>query len=93
MIHSNTAELYQLYSTFNRVWGAGGNAVLNLKTEDGKVTATLELQLGQPENLADKFPQNYRFHPIRSNFSPDPIQFWFTLEAEEDSLSPVLCSS
>ena len=50
MIHSNTAELYQLYSTFNRVWGAGGNAVLNLKTEDGKVTATLELQLGQPED-------------------------------------------
>ena len=50
MIHTNTAELNQLYSTFNRVWGAGGNAVLNLKTEDGKVTATLELQLGHPED-------------------------------------------
>ena len=51
MIHSNTAELNQLYSTFNRVWGAGGNASLNLKTVDGKVTALLELQLGHPEDL------------------------------------------
>ena len=54
MIHSNTGELNQLFSTFNRVWGAGGNASLNLKTVDGKVTALvgalLELQLGHPED-------------------------------------------
>ena len=50
MIHSNTGELNQLFSTFNRVWGAS----LNLKTVDGKVTALvgalLELQLGHPED-------------------------------------------
>ena len=36
------------------MWGAGGNASLNLKTVDGKVTALvgalLELQLGHPED-------------------------------------------
>ena len=42
MIHSNTGELNQLFSTFNRVWGAS----LNLKTVDGKVSAQLEIQLG-----------------------------------------------
>ena len=50
MIHSNTGELNQLFSTFNRVWGAS----LNLKTVDGKVSALvgalLELQLGHPED-------------------------------------------
>ena len=54
MIHSNTGELNQLFSTFNRVWGAGRNASLNLKTVDGKVTALvgalLELQLGHLED-------------------------------------------
>ena len=54
MILSNTGELNQLFFTFNRVWGAGGNASLNLKTVDGKVTALvgalLELQLGHPED-------------------------------------------
>ena len=36
------------------MWGAGGNASLNLKTVDGKVSALvgalLELQLGHPED-------------------------------------------
>ena len=51
MIHSNTGELNQLFSTFNRVWGWGGNASLNLKTVDGKVTALLEIQSGVQLNL------------------------------------------
>ena len=50
MIHSNTGELNQLYSTFNRVWGSGGNASLTLRTVDGKVTALLEIQLGPPKD-------------------------------------------
>ena len=50
MIHSNTGELNQLYSTFNRVWGSGGNASLTLRTVDGKVTALLEIQLWPPKD-------------------------------------------
>merc|ERR1712020_381236 len=38
----------QLYATFNRIWGTGGKASLTLKTEDEKVTAQLEIQLGSP---------------------------------------------
>ena len=48
MLHSNLGELHQLYSTFNRVYGAGGYASLSLKTVDGKVSAVLEVQLGPP---------------------------------------------
>ena len=48
MLHSNAGELHQLFSTFNRVWGAGGDASLSLKTVDGKVSAVLEIQLGPP---------------------------------------------
>ena len=48
MIHTNNGELNQLYATFNRIWGTGGKASLTLKTEDGKVTAQLEIQLGSP---------------------------------------------
>ena len=48
MLHSNAGELHQLFSTFNRVWGAGGDASLSLKTVDGKVSALLEVQLGPP---------------------------------------------
>ena len=48
MLHSNIGEVHQLLSTFNRVWGAGGEASLSLKTVDGKVSAVLEVQLGPP---------------------------------------------
>ena len=57
MIHSNTGELNQLYSTFNRLWGSGGNASLTLKTVDGKVSALLELQLGPPKDLRPGSPE------------------------------------
>ena len=48
MFHSNIGEVHQLLSTFNRAWGAGGEASLSLKTVDGKVSAVLEVQLGPP---------------------------------------------
>ena len=53
MLHSNAGELHQLFSTFNRVWGAGGDASLSLKTVDGKVSAMLEIQLGPPAPCAE----------------------------------------
>ena len=56
MLHSNAGELHQLFSTFNRVWGAGGAASLSLKTVDGKVSATLEVQLGPPADLRPGAP-------------------------------------
>ena len=56
MLHSNAGELHQLFSTFNRVWGAGGDASLSLKTVDGKVSAVLEVQLGPPTDLRPGAP-------------------------------------
>ena len=57
MLHSNAGELHQLFSTFNRVWGAGGDASLSLKTVDGKVSAMLEIQLGPPADLRPGAPE------------------------------------
>ena len=57
MIHSNLGELHQLLSTFSRVWGAGGDASLSLKTVDGKVSAVLEVQLGPPSALRPGAPE------------------------------------
>ena len=57
MLHSNAGELHQLFSTFNRVWGAGGDASLSLKTVDGKVSAVLEVQLGPPAALRPGVPE------------------------------------
>ena len=57
MLHSNAGELHQLFSTFNRVWGAGGDASLSLKTVDGKVSAVLEIQLGSPADLRPGPPE------------------------------------
>ena len=60
MLHSNAGELYQLFSTFNRVWGAGGAASLSLKTVDGKVSALLEVQLGPPADLRPGAPEAHQ---------------------------------
>ena len=57
MHHSNIGEVHQLLSTFNRVWGAGGEASLSLKTVDGKVSAVLEVQLGPPTSLRPGAPE------------------------------------
>ena len=57
MIHTNTGELLQLFSTFNQVWGSGGTASLTLKTVDGKVSALLELQLGLSKDLRPGAPE------------------------------------
>ena len=46
-----------IFSTFNRVWGAGGDASLSLKTVDGKVSAVLEIQLGPPADLRPGAPE------------------------------------
>ena len=48
MQHTNLGELNQLYDTFCRVWAAGGQATLTTTSLEGKVTAKLELELGQP---------------------------------------------
>ena len=57
MFHTNAGELHQLFSTFNRVWGAGGAASLSLKTVDGKVSAVLDVQLGPPADLRPGAPE------------------------------------
>ena len=47
-------------STFNRVWGAGGEASLSLTTVDGKVSAVLEVQLGPPTSLRPGAPDAHQ---------------------------------
>ena len=60
MLHSNAGELHQLFSTFNRVWGAGGDASLSLKTVDGKVSAVLDVQLGPPSSPRPGAPEAHQ---------------------------------
>ena len=50
MDHTNYGELRQLFETFTRVWGAGGQTSLHLHTLDGQARATLDIQLGPPSN-------------------------------------------
>ena len=56
MLHTNQAELNQLYGTFCRVWAAGGQATLTTTSLGGKVTAKLELELDQPTNARPGAP-------------------------------------
>ena len=56
MLHTNQAELNQLYGTFCRVWAAGGQATLTTSSLGGKVTAKLELELGQPTDTRPGAP-------------------------------------
>ena len=46
--HSNYGETRQLFDTWARVWGAGGQASLHLHTLEGRARAMLDLQLGHP---------------------------------------------
>ena len=48
MDHTSYGELRQLFETFTRVWGSGGQASLQLHTQDGKSRATLNIELGPP---------------------------------------------
>ena len=48
MAHTSYGELRQLFETFTRVWGAGGQATLHLHTPDGRSGATLNIELGPP---------------------------------------------
>ena len=41
-------ELHQLYSQFVRIWNSGEKAKLNLRSENGAVKASLEINLGNP---------------------------------------------
>ena len=47
MLHTNRGELNQLYNTFCHVWAAGGQATLTTSSLDGKLTAKLEIELGE----------------------------------------------
>ena len=48
MAHTCYGEMRQLFETFTRVWGSGGQGSLHLHTQDGKSRATLDIQLGPP---------------------------------------------
>ena len=56
MLHTNQAELNQLYDTYCRVWAAGGQASLTTSSLAGMVTAKLEVQLGQPTDARPGAP-------------------------------------
>ena len=71
MFHSNSGELHQLFSTFNRVWGAGGYASLSLKTVDNKLSAVLEVQLGPPSAPRPGAPEA---HQAAGNQNQQPDQ-------------------
>ena len=60
MLHTNHGELNQLYNTFCRVWAAGGQATLTTTSFEGKVTAKLELELGQPTGARPGAPPCHR---------------------------------
>ena len=66
MLHSNLGELEHFFSTFNRVWGAGGHASLSLKTVDGKVSALLDIQLGPPADPRPGAPKVAELRPAGS---------------------------
>ena len=56
MLHTNQAELNQLYDTYCRVWAAGGQATLTTTSLGGKVTAKLDVELGQPTDARPGAP-------------------------------------
>ena len=59
MLHTNRGELNQLYDTFCRVWAAGGQATLTTTSLEGKVTAKLEIELGQPTGARPGAPPRH----------------------------------
>ena len=73
MLHTNQAELNQLYGTFCRVWAAGGQATLTTTSLGGKVTAKLELELGQPTEARPGAPPHHHLRsatPFSSHGAP-----------------------
>ena len=69
MLHSNQAELNQLYDSFCRAWSSGCQATLTTTCSDGKVIAKLELQLGKPTDPRPGAPPPHRrsVPPFSSN--------------------------
>ena len=68
MLHTNQAELNQIYGTFCRVWAAGGQATLTTTSLGGKVTAKLELELGQPTEARPGAPPPH-LHTAKALYS------------------------
>ena len=61
MLHTNQAELNQLYDTYCRVWAAGGQATLTTTTSlEGKLTAKLEIELGKPTDARPGAPSPHQ---------------------------------
>ena len=46
MLHTNQAELDQLYSTFCRVWTSRGKATMTASTLDGRLLVKFDFELG-----------------------------------------------
>ena len=68
MLHTNQAELNQIYGTFCRVWAAGGQATLTTTSLGFKVTAKLELELGQPTDARPGAPPPH-LHTAKALYS------------------------
>ena len=74
MAHSSYGELRQLFETFTRVWGSGGQASLHLPTQDGRSRATLNIELGSPAVPRPGAPVVRGEGPGPSNSSQQPRQ-------------------
>ena len=64
MLHTNHGELFRIFDTFCRVWGAGGQATLTTSTQGGLVKANLDVQLGPPTAASPGAPP---LHQQRQN--------------------------
>ena len=81
MAHTIYGELRQLFETFTRVWGAGGQTSLHLHTQDGQARATLDIQLGPPADPALELQLELQLTPPWSySGSPDGVDLLPKLE-------------
>ena len=53
----NKTEIHQLYRIFCHTWAAGGKATFSTESHEGRCTARLELETGQPTAGAAGVPQ------------------------------------
>ena len=72
MLHTNCGELNQLYNTFCRVWAAGGQATLTTSSLDGKLTAKLEIELGQATGARPGAPHQHEVPVSGARLQPPP---------------------
>ena len=94
MLHTNRGELNQLYNTFCRVWAAGGQATLTTSSLDGKLTAKLEIELGQPTGARHGAPHQHEVPVSGARLQPPPTGALDDLATEDQlprlSLEPGL---